>query len=242
MIKLMELQNGDYTIRGVYTIPKNIKTHAVLLHGYTGNKCENGQFFKQIAKMLEEEGIASLRFDYYGSGDSDGFFDEQNFDTVVSDAKCVINKALELNQNAPILLFGFSMGGACASFVSMDYLDKIEKLILLSPASNMKEILNYTFSKNVDKNDLVDLGGYCVSKKFMESFEDKDLLRSCTSFKNPVLITQGSNDLSVPPAYSKKYHDLYANSNYTIIEGASHCYTKVEHRMKVIEVIRNFIK
>ena len=97
-ISYKELQVNDYTIRGLFTEPNNGYTDiAVMLHGYTGHKNENGFLFKQITKTLVECGIATLRFDYYGSGDSDGEFHEQNFTTVRNDAKAAIDKAVKLN-------------------------------------------------------------------------------------------------------------------------------------------------
>ena len=44
------------------------------------------------------------------------------------------------------------------------------------------------------------------------------------------------------PEFSKKYHDLYEDSSYHIIDGASHCFTKVEYRKQVQELIVDFIK
>jgi pimeloyl-ACP methyl ester carboxylesterase len=242
-ISYKELQVNDYTIRGLFTEPDNGYTDiAVMLHGYTGHKNENGFLFKQITKTLVECGIATLRFDYYGSGDSDGEFHEQNFTTVRNDAKAVIDEAVKLNNGKQIYLIGFSMGGACAARMSVERKDSIKKLVLMSPAGSMYDILDFIFKKNpvIDEN-FVDIGGYYVGKGFLESFKDFNMYEGLELFDKPVLITQGSEDLSVYPHVSKKYTEYYKDSKYVLIEGATHCYTKVPYRKQVNEEIKNFL-
>ena len=129
-ISYKELQVNDYTIRGLFTEPDNGYTDiAVMLHGYTGHKNENGFLFKQIAKTLVECGIATLRFDYYGSGDSDGEFHEQNFTTVRNDAKAAIDEAVRLNNGKKVLVCGFSMGGAVAARMSIEKAELIFNIL-----------------------------------------------------------------------------------------------------------------
>ena len=100
-----ELNVNGYIIRGLFSEPDNGYTDiAVMLHGYTGHKNENGFLFKQITKTLVDNNIATLRFDYYGSGDSDGEFKDQTFTTVRNDAKAVIDEAVKLNNGKQIYL------------------------------------------------------------------------------------------------------------------------------------------
>ena len=49
---------------------------ALLLHGFTGTKTESHRMFVKLSRRLAEHGIASLRFDFRGSGDSAGEFEE----------------------------------------------------------------------------------------------------------------------------------------------------------------------
>lgn len=238
-----ELNVNGYIIRGLFSEPDNGYTDiAVMLHGYTGHKNENGFLFKQITKTLVDNNIATLRFDYYGSGDSDGEFKDQTFTTVRNDAKAVIDEAVKLNNGKQIYLIGFSMGGACAARMSVERKDAIKKLVLMSPAGDMYEILNFVFTKNpvVDEN-FVDIGGYYVGKGFLESFKDLNMYEGLADFDKPVLITQGSADLSVYPEVSKKYTNYYKDVKYVLIDGASHCYTKVPYRKQVNEEIKNFL-
>lgn len=240
-----ELESNGYTLRGLFTVPSNqeFDNIVVMFHGYTGHKNENGYLFKQITDCILPLGLASLRFDFMGSGDSDGEFSDMTFLTEIEDAKRIIEYAYELNHGRPIILLGFSMGGAVASRVSLLYKDKIEKLILLSPAGCMDKSAQTTFSTHpVDENGNVDLGGYYLNQKFLHSFDDLNLYQDIETFFAPVLLIHGEEDLAVPIAYGEKYHTLYPNNTFYRIAGSPHCYTKVPYRKLVQTYIINFLK
>lgn len=239
-----ELEVNGFILRGLLTKPENaFKNIVVMLHGYTGHKNENGYLFKQLSIELAQLGYASLRFDFMGSGDSDGTYEDMTFLTELEDARHIIEKALELNDQKPIILLGFSMGGAVASRVSLEYENKLEKLILMSPAGCMADHAKRTFTVNhVDENGNVDLGGYYINKRFLESFDNIDMYQGIERFLKPVLIVHGGADQSVPIVYGKKYHELYPNSKFYEISDAPHCYTKVPFRKQVNEIVEDFIK
>lgn len=242
-ISYQELNVNGYIIRGLFTEPDDgFKQIAVCLHGYTGHKNENGFLFKQIAAVLAEHQIATLRYDYMGSGDSDGDFSEQTFETVKNDARAIIKNAVKMNNGKPIYLIGFSMGGANAARMSQEMPELIEKLVLLSPAGKLINNVSRAFSShNIVDNQFVDLGGYYLNKAFFTSLEHADLYEGVEKYQNPVLILQGTKDQAVNPADSKHYAELYPHSKYVLIEGAEHCYTKVEYRIQVQKEIIQFL-
>lgn len=238
-----EIKTERGTLRGFFTKPNEVKDVVVMLHGYTGHKNENGFLFKQIASSLASIGVASLRFDFMGSGDSDGDYVDMTFLGEVEDAKDIIDYAYELNNKQQIILLGFSMGGAVAGYVSKIKEEKIKKLILMAPAGCMKEhaIRAFNVAPKVDENS-ADIGGFCIGRKYAEGFVGFDLYDGVPTFDRPVIIIHGGADQAVPLEFSKKYHDLYKDSSYHIIDGASHCFTKVEYRKQVQELIVNFVK
>lgn len=240
----LKVEKYGYTIRGLFTEPDNgYKQVAVMLHGFTGHKNENGYLFKQLTKLLVEQGIATLRYDYMGCGDSDGEFVDQTFDTVLEDAKTAVDEGVRLNGGKPIYLIGFSMGGAAAARMSVERKDVIEKLVLMSPGGSMPGLLTAIFKNHPVINEkYVDLGGYYVCKDFLDSFNGRNMYEDIEKFDKEVLITQGAEDTAVPPAISKKYADIYPNLyKYVLIEGSQHCYTKVPYRQMVHQEIVEFL-
>lgn len=49
-----------------------------IYHGFTGNKMEPHFIFIKLSRLLEKKGIASVRFDFGGSGEGDGDSDGED--------------------------------------------------------------------------------------------------------------------------------------------------------------------
>ena len=244
-MKYQELHLDRGVLRGFLTEPNEPRKELVVMfHGYTGHKNENGFLFKQFSKLFAENGIASLRFDFMCSGDSDGDFEDMSFLTEIEDGRNIVEYAYELNNHQPIILLGFSMGGAVAGKVASEYRHIIKKLVLLAPAGCM-DILG-TERYGVDRNNVpedfkYDLGGFCISAKLPKSFQNISVYGDVEKFENPVLICHGELDASVPIEYGRKYQSLYKNCEFHEIKGAPHCFTKVEYRKEVQKHILNFL-
>lgn len=241
MIKLVELKK-EYTLRGIYNEVENSKGLVVMFHGFTGHLNENGYLFKVLSDELAANGFSSIRFDFMGSGMSDGYFKDMTFRTELNDAINIIEYAKEIKKDQPLIVLGFSMGGAVAGCMSSHFKNEIDKLILAAPAGCMAEhaMANFTrpTARWIDEKH-IDMGGYLMSKDFADSFEGLDVMAGIEAYTNPVLVIHGEADQSVPIEYGKKYASIYKNARFHQIDGASHCYTKYECR---IEFNREVIK
>jgi putative redox protein len=83
--------------------------YAVFAHCFTCTKNLNAVV--NINRALASKGIAVLRFDFTGIGESEGDFQETNFSTNVSDLVAAAD-FLGSNFESPKLLIGHSLGGA----------------------------------------------------------------------------------------------------------------------------------
>jgi putative redox protein len=92
-------------------LPVNQKpiAYALFAHCFTCNK--NLTAVRNISRSLNLNGIAVLRFDFTGLGESEGDFADTNFSSNVQDLVSAA-KFLEENYQAPSLLVGHSLGGA----------------------------------------------------------------------------------------------------------------------------------
>ncbi|WP_179872180.1 bifunctional alpha/beta hydrolase/OsmC family protein [Microcella indica] len=83
--------------------------YAVFAHCFTCSK--DSKAASRIARALTGSGIAVLRFDFTGLGDSDGDFSNTNFSSNIDDLVAAA-EYLEQEHRAPTLLIGHSLGGA----------------------------------------------------------------------------------------------------------------------------------
>src|SRR5690554_2498055 len=97
-------------LTGSLDLPAEVRHYAVFTHCFTCNR--NYKFIRHMARALAESGIAVLRFDFAGLGDSGGDFEETNLGTNADDVVAAAG-FLEREYGAPSLLVGHSLGG-CA--------------------------------------------------------------------------------------------------------------------------------
>jgi len=111
-IKLEFENDAGETLAGLLeTPPDNLATarYAIFAHCFTCGK--DIAAASRISRALAARGIAVLRFDFTGLGNSDGDFANSNFSSNVQDLLAAAAK-LKSDFAAPQLLIGHSLGGA----------------------------------------------------------------------------------------------------------------------------------
>lgn len=106
----------------------------VICSGFGGNKCGKFRLFVRLGKELAKRGIAVLRFDYRGAGDSEGEFEEITLERKVSDTLlCLDFLAKDPQIDATRLgLLGRSLGGAIAVLAARCQ-GQVKSLVLWAP-------------------------------------------------------------------------------------------------------------
>jgi alpha/beta superfamily hydrolase len=88
---------------------QNPVAYALFAHCFTCSK--NIKAISNISRALTREGIAVLRFDFTGLGESEGDFSDTNFSSNVDDLVMAAEFMAD-NYRAPEILIGHSLGGA----------------------------------------------------------------------------------------------------------------------------------
>lgn len=86
------LENNGEKIFGILHRPLHAShvPAVVICPGFAGNKCGKFRMFVTLGKELAKQGIAVLRFDYRGAGDSEGEFRDITLEGKISDTlKCL---------------------------------------------------------------------------------------------------------------------------------------------------------
>jgi uncharacterized protein len=88
---------------------------------------------RQLARKLSMSGCHTLRFDYFGTGDSAGEASEPDLPGSQSDVESAIEAAKEVAGTSKVALVGLRMGANIAASVASRRCDEVEALVLWDP-------------------------------------------------------------------------------------------------------------
>ncbi len=113
----------------------------VLFHGFGGHKIESHMLFVATSRALEKAGIVTFRFDFRGSGESEGAFSEITPSGEISDGLRAVEVLMEQPEvdAARVGILGLSLGGLVASAVA-GQLGEVKSVVLWSAVANLPEV------------------------------------------------------------------------------------------------------
>lgn len=201
----------------------------MILHGLTGNK--NQPLIKTLADDLEKDGIASIRFDFNGHGESDGDFSDMTVLNEIEDAKKVYNYVRKLPNVTSISIAGHSQGGVVASMLAGELgKKKIKCIALMAPAAVIRDdvIRGKVFDKTYDPMNppqYVEIfGGYKIGRNYIVTSQTLPIYETAEKYQGPALIIHGTGDILVPYTYSLHYQHIYQKSQLELFPGFDHSF------------------
>ncbi|WP_193747726.1 alpha/beta hydrolase [Neobacillus niacini] len=248
-IKHFEVMRDGLTIRGMMTKPDGDGPFPAVIynHGFTGHKGESHFLFKKLADALAARGFASFRFDFIGSGESDGKFIEMTMTSEVKDCLAVFHYAenCELIDANSMNLLGFSMGGAVSILAASSLRERVKKLILLSPAANMQDVLTRKLQGEAllhyIETGTIDFGGNVIGKALLDDVFELDIYEAAKQVTAEVKLIHGTHDDAVPPFVSWKLAEIFAEKGSVHwIHGSDHCYTTARFETNVMDAVKSF--
>lgn len=238
-----EIPTFKGTMRGFFHKP-NVDKHPVciIFHGFTGQKTGTKFSYVQLARMLEARGIATFRFDFLGSGESDLNFKDMTFKDELACARIILEETLKMENCTEIYLLGHSMGGAVASELAKLYPDVIKKMVLWAPAFNLPAALDYLTGKmEPNQEGFYDHGGFEISQSFVDDILARDFYQNLDTYKNDLLVIHGSEDKTVPYDISKIYIPKFGKQlQFVTIEGGNHNFDTVDQIKEVLRLSLDF--
>lgn len=112
--------------------------HAVILVHGGGVTREEGGFFTRLAAGLGEAGVASLRYDLRGHGESEGEQSETTLSAHLNDIRVAIEHGCQEAGVTTVALVGASFGGGLCAYYAAKRPDRVSRLVLLNPQLNYK--------------------------------------------------------------------------------------------------------
>jgi pimeloyl-ACP methyl ester carboxylesterase len=239
---IMTFTNEGMQLVCTLTIPKAGKSCPVVitLNGFVGGRDEepipgtDETVYTRLCRILAGHGIASLRVDFRGYGDSDGTFDMISFSTQRSDILAAvefITHRLKRKVDAEkIGILGFSQGGLVATITAAKD-ERVDSICLWSPPSYPPICYEGLLTKDgikqgmaLKEGESVSLGLYLdgvylgwdvtLGAGFFRDLFSVNPLVELRTYKNPMMVISGLKDNIVWPqpaasAVFLKYHDGY---------------------------------
>lgn len=97
--------------------------------------------FRHLARLLSSSGWHVLRFDYYGTGDSAGDFEDAGRDLWLADIETAIDELKDISQLARVSLIGMRYGAVLAAMAARRRRD-VESLVLWDPVPDGRAYLS----------------------------------------------------------------------------------------------------
>lgn len=211
----------------------------IFFHGFTGDRMESHWLFVKCARALADAGIASLRFDFFGSGESEGEFRQVTLQGEVSDARAAITFFRKQKGIDPerIGLIGLSLGGAIAATVARAA--RAKALVLWSALAHprqLRKLAELATQPIPGRKNLREYSAHEVSLSFLENIEKIDPLKSIAGFKQPALIIHPEKDAYLPLSHPRDFFNAAGSEikQEVIVPGADHTFTSLAWEHEVI--------
>ena len=236
------LDNGEYEIPAIMTSPEGtvVVPGVILLHGSASHKNEVGDLYLRLAEQLANNGIASIRIDFAGTGDSPVDYTHYTLKTAVRDAEV----ALAFLRSQPqvddhrIGVVGFSQGGLIAQLLLAQQ-PGIKSFVAWSsvasdgigPFADMFETLYMTAKREGQVGQqFAWRPPLSISYEWFEQVMANQSLSGMAEYTGSVLAIAGSNDTVVPPTAATKLIVASGSdvARAVIIKGADHIFNVLD--------------
>ena len=174
----------------------NPSAYALFAHCFTCSK--NTKAIAYISRALTGHGIAVMRFDFTGLGESEGDFADTNFSSNVED---LVTAAEFMTQHyeAPKILIGHSLGGAAVLQAAAKIPSSLAVITIAAPADPNHVSLALGDAKEIIERRgeaKVDLAGrsFKIKKQFLDDLESVSMHQTIQNLKRALLIFHAPND------------------------------------------------
>jgi len=213
---------------------------AIFAHCFTCGK--NSKASTVISRQLTLKGIAVLRFDFTGLGQSEGDFGESGFTSNIDD---LISAAdfLENEYHAAELIIGHSLGGTAVIHAAAQISSIRAVCTIGSPfeSSHVRHLLESKTDEILEKGKAqVNIGGrpFEISKSFLDDIEKKSTGSILPDLKRSLLIMHSPQDKIVEIKNAAEiYQAAFHPKSFITLDGADHLLTNRRDSQYAAEVV-----
>ena len=220
---------------------------AVLCHGFLSNK--NSSTNKALTRQLLEKDIATLRFDFFGQGESEGPFEHITITTALNQALAALDLARAKGFKR-IGLMGSSFGGLVAILAAANRKD-LACLALKCPVPDFEEMLRLEFKPEgietwkqtgTIPNVADGKGRVKLHYGFYEDCAQHIGYDAAKTVTVPTVIVQGDQDEYVPMHQAQRLYDgLRGKKHLEVIFGADHGFSQADDFRRMTNLLTDWL-
>jgi len=202
--------------------------YALLAHCFTCSKD-----FKSIRGMSHamcEQGIAVLRFDFTGLGDSEGRFADTDFSSNIDDLVAAADFLRDQYQ-APQLLVGHSLGGA-AVLAAAARIEEVRAVATIAAISDTEHLRDLLAEKAPDlakqETATIQLGGrrFRIKRQLLEDLAEQSIHEAIANLHRPLLIFHSPVDNVVGIDHARRIFEAASHpKSFISLDNADHLLT-----------------
>ena len=239
--KLTFLNAKGHQLAGRLEMPYGIpRSFAIFAHCFTCSKSSAAA--SVVSKQLTHSGIAVLRFDFTGLGNSEGDFSNTNFSSNVEDLVAAAGALAQRGHSVEVLI-GHSLGGA-AVIMAAHQLPSVKAVVTLGAPFGPQHVRHFLADKEQDilENGFanVSLGGrdFTIQKQFLEDIQSPQFQEKVSTLGRALLICHGPFDqiVSIHEA-AKLFQAAKHPKSFLSLDSADHLLSRREDSRYAANVI-----
>ena len=216
----------------------------VLCHGLFGFK--DSVTNRTLTRILNEQGVATLRFDFFGHGSSEGNLHDILLTTLVSQAESAMD-IMCARGYSNVGLFGASFGGMVALVVA-SRVRSLGALALRCPVADLPEILRQRYGRVAIElwrrigTVPASVGQVPFHSRFYDDCLGYDAYKAAMQVTAPTVIVHGTQDELIPlTQVHRLVSSLKAPKHLELIPGADHRFSGAADFSRMTETLATWL-
>ena len=214
--------------------------YALFAHCFTCSK--DIAAASRVSRALAARGIAVVRFDFTGLGNSEGDFANTNFSSNVADLICAVDHMRD-TLKAPAILIGHSLGGA-AVLSAVGDVPEVRAVVTIGAPAEPGHV-SHLFDANIDEIEekghaVVNLSGrtFTISKQFLDDIAKQRLSERIRTMQKALLIFHAPADDIVDIDSARRIFEVARHpKSFVSLDNADHLLTRKQDSQYVAETI-----
>lgn len=216
------------------------KAYALFAHCFTCGKQIKAAV--HISRRLASHGIATLRFDFTGIGESEGEFAHTTFSSNIADIVAAAD-FMRLRWQPPRLVIGHSLGGAAVLQAARDIPEAVAVCTIAAPAQagHVRKLIagaENEIEQTGEATVRIDQREFRIKKEFLDDLDEHNVKQKLDELDKALLICHSPTDdtVSIDNAAELFQHARHPKS-YVSLDGADHLLSKREDGFYVADLL-----